>query len=248
MSGRKRKKREEGGGAYWMDTYGDMVTLLMTFFVLLFSFSTIDAKKWEEIVSSFTGQRLTVIQPIEPGIFEHGVPGIDITDKNNEIVDQEFDDLYQQIKKHVEENELGGLTVEKTDDNTILLRITESVLFDSAQDIIKVDAYDILNQVGTIFNEYRESIGAVLIEGHTDNRPINNAKFESNWELSACRAAKVVRYFLERFDTAIDKSRFSATGCEDNFPVASNTTEEGRAKNRRVDFIIVSTQSDLRFR
>jgi chemotaxis protein MotB len=253
----KRKKPEqpqEEGSPAWMNTYGDMVTLVLTFFVLLFSFSSIDAEKWEKLVSSFTGTHFVAIEALDPsqvGGPNEGASGEDdvyaasasasasasaASGLNAGDSKERFNALYQSIKAHIQENKLEAeLNVERTGD-VILLHVTDSALFDSGKDEIKPVAKKMLKTVSEIFGRYEQSIKAIRIEGHTDNEPIHTAKFESNLVLSCSRAATVWQYFIDTAD--IEPGRYSATGYGEYHPIASNKTKEGKAKNRRVDFVI----------
>lgn len=244
-----RKAREESkpGAPLWMATYGDMVTLVLTFFVLLFSFSTIDAVKWKELVQSFTGNvRISVIQPLDPGAAVQGFdlpsprPTIKPIDEDQEKQKEAFDELYEKIKGTIEDNDLvSTLGVHKSDD-VILLSITDSALFDSGKADIKPEAAELLRIVSLIFDEYEPNIQNVRIEGHTDNVPISNAHYKSNWELSTARATNVLQFFLA--NSIVPPVKYGASGYAEYHPVATNETEEGKAKNRRVDFVIQSVQ------
>lgn len=260
MRNRKRYNEQEEGAPEWMNTYGDMITLLLTFFVLLFSFSSIDALKWEKIVSSFSGTPYVAIQSMEsgdsqPDEIDNSVwetykltptplptPDSTQTEDPKAKVAEKFNELYQKIKYHIEENGLGFILYVEKQDETILLRLRDSALFDSAKASIKEDAEEILIDVCNIINEYYEYIKIIRIEGHTDNRPISTAKYASNWELSVARAVEVFHYIVE--NTELDEAKFFVGGYGEFHPVASNDTEEGRVQNRRVDFVIESIIED----
>ncbi len=245
MSERKKPpEAQEEGAPAWMCTYGDMVTLILTFFILLFSFSTIDAKKWEEVVASFTGARMIVIQPLDPGAVEKGFdfPTPRPTPPANEEQKEEFDELYQRIRQHIQDNDLESqLAVDKSDD-VILLRVTDSILFDSGKADIKPEAHTLLAKVAQLFDEYETSIAGIRIEGHTDNVPIHTAQFNDNWDLSTARATGVLRFFLTR--SVIPPPKYTASGYGEYHPVASNLTDEGKTQNRRVDFVIQGVQNN----
>jgi len=250
---RKRKPppQEEGAPA-WMNTYGDMVTLLLTFFVLLFSFSTIDAQKWEKIVSSLSGTPFVAIQAIDPGgtqsessseldLKPTPTPSLE-SDANMEQIKEKFDELYEKIKTHIEVNNLGSLLNVEEQDNAILIRMSDSALFDSGKDFLKADAKMILGSICVIIEEYDDLIKRIRVEGHTDNVPIHNSRFEDNWELSASRALVVVRYMLSITD--LQPQKLIPMGYGEYHPVDSNETAAGRASNRRVDFVIESILKD----
>ncbi len=264
---RDRKKPEEPqeeGSPAWMNTYGDMVTLLLTFFVLLFSFSTIDAEKWEEIVNSLSGTHVVAITALDPNApddqGDYGAGKFVITSStptptatpepmettpilpsgmNVQEAEEGFDELYHKINNYIEDNGLGYLLyVEYTDDYTILLRMSNTAFFDPGQARLDESSKAAIKQVGGILMEYSSYIHLVDIEGHTDNVPIENAQYEDNWELSYDRADTVRKYLLTITDLAPSLLNVSYYG--EYQPIASNDTAEGRARNRRVDFVIES--------
>lgn len=265
---RDRKKAEEPqeeGAPAWMNTYGDMVTLLLTFFVLLFSFSTIDAEKWEDIVNSLSGMQVVAIAALDPNAPENtgdngqgrfvitsaqpsdepSATPMDPAESANVIsIKERFDELYEKIKNHIETHNLGYiLNVEYIDDNTVLLRMSsDSAFFDPGSATIDEDAKRALDEVCAIFEQYTDVIQAIHIEGHTDNVPIRNSKYEDNWELSMARSDTVRKYILNV--TEINPDLLIPTYYGEYHPVATNDTPEGRAQNRRVDFVIESILKD----
>jgi chemotaxis protein MotB len=253
---KKPEEPQEEGSPAWMNTYGDMVTLVLTFFVLLFSFSTIDASKWEEIVQSLSGMSVIAVPALDPNATEKmeihsgrfiitpptaspsaGATGPD--GANVSATQQRFNEFYETINTYVETNNLGYiLKVEYTDDFTVLLRMSDSAFFDSGSANIDEDAQSALNAVCQIFSEYEDIIKVIRIEGHTDNKPIQTTKYKDNWELSMDRADTVRKYIMQITD--IDPALLAASYYGEYHPVADNDTEEGRAQNRRVDFLIES--------
>ena len=261
MRNRKNKHNQpdEEGAPAWMNTYGDMITLLLTFFVLMFAFSTIDAQKWEQFVSSLSGTPFVAIQSLElsdanetnsdtsswetpPPTPAPGESLNAVADADAEEIKKQFNELYEKIKNHIEKNNLGYILNVEKKEQTILLRMTNSALFDSGSDEIKADAKAILVDISDIISEYTDLIKKIQIEGHTDNVPMHTAEFGDNWELSTSRAVQVVRYLLTILD--IDPAKLTPTGYGEYHPVASNDTERGKAQNRRVDFVIESIAID----
>ena len=260
---KKPEELQEEGSPAWMNTYGDMVTLLLAFFVLLFSFSTIDAQKWEKLVSAFSGTAIVAIDSIDPEDVQ--LSGVQVTEDRedaetepDEMMDEEnasnadignaeeirerFNELYERIKNHIEENNLQNKINVYEEEDTILIRMMDSALFDSGSVKIKDDITVILLEMCGIFQDYVELIQEIQIEGHTDNVPVDKSKFEDNWELSTDRATEVVRFFIDNMD--IDPAIMTPLGYGEYHPVASNDTEEGRAANRRVDFVLESILKD----
>lgn len=261
MSGRRKPEEpQEEGAPAWMNTYGDMVTLVLTFFVLLFSFSTIDKAKWEDVANSMAGMTVIAIPALDPDapdkaegqgkfVLTSSPPYETVTNTSesqgnetgltNEEITTSFNEMYARIKAHITENSLSGiLDLQYLDQYTVLLRMSDSAFFDSGSDGLRPDAEIILQEVCGILEEYSYLIKTIRVEGHTDNVPISNAKFKDNWDLSMSRAGNVVRYIIEA--TSLNPSLLSSTGYGEYRPIADNNTEEGKAKNRRVDFVIES--------
>jgi chemotaxis protein MotB len=153
-----------------------------------------------------------------------------------EKINNVFDELYQKIVLYIELNELGGLlSVSRTDD-FIILRFSEIALFDSGKATIRPESEETLNHIIQIIADNIDAISIVNIEGHTDNVPISTAEFEDNWDLSVKRATNTLRILLET--GLIEETKLSATGYGEFKPFDTNDTPEGRAKNRRVDFVL----------
>lgn len=252
---RKSKKKDSGGGANWMDTYGDMVTLLLTFFVLLYSFSTVDATKWEKLVAALGGKSNVMLS--DSGLIEHqndmlNYPGTESQeqeaeeegeDKSLEQLQAELqekldqvEELYKKIKAYVSESEFHDDIMVTRTDSEIRIKFTNNVLFDLGKANIKPEAINILSEITDAINTYNQAVQIVRIEGHTDNLPISTPQFPSNWELSTERAVSVLRYMLDV--KQVRPEILSAVGYGEYRPFADNSTEEGRRMNRRVDFVI----------
>jgi chemotaxis protein MotB len=253
MAGRRKPAPpEEEGAPAWMNTYGDMVTLLLTFFVLLFSFSTIDAKKWEEIVQSFSGAPYVAVRALDPDeVIAEAMKGESweltpaatptqqaaVKDTNLSGNRKRFVELYEKIQEHIRVNKLEAvLKAVKEGDDSILIRMTDSALFDSAKVDIKAAAKSTLMEICVIIDEYNDLIEMIWVEGHTDSNPINSDRYKDNTELAAMRATNVRRFMLSIMD--IDPARITPIPYGEYRPVDTNETEVGRANNRRVDFVI----------
>ncbi len=250
MSGSRarRKPPEEGTGYSWMDTYGDMVTLLLCFFVLLYSFSSIDAEKWEQLVGAFSGQKSTSITVLDPNTVmdnEIKVEGVQKTGEsaeneesqaNVQINEEAFDRLYNEIRTYIASNQLEAHLMVKKEGDVILLRFTQTLLFDSAKAVLLEEGKPILDHIIVILSRNLDIIKMIRIEGHTDNVPIHTEQFKDNWELSMARAATALEYFIR--SKKIDLDKMSAVAYGEYQPVATNDTVEGRAMNRRVDFVV----------
>lgn len=256
---RKRRgaEAEETPAPAWMCSYGDLVTNMLTFFVLLFSFSTIDVEKWKAVAQSFAGEHAASIVSIGPGDVENDFmtgegPAPTEKEEEDEQHQQEggntaaqkerFDELYEKISKHIEQNNLESLVNVERQDGVTLIRMSDSALFDSGKDVLKAEAKEILGAICGIIEEYEDLIRTIRVEGHTDNVPINTAQFKDNWELSTARALEVVWFVLSI--TEFNPAKMTPVGYGEYHPVAGNETAEGRTRNRRVDFVLESILSE----
>jgi chemotaxis protein MotB len=245
---RRRKPPEDEGGYSWMDTYGDLVTLLLCFFVLLYSFSSIDAEKWQQLVGAFSGKSVMPAEQLdmkaarENAITVEGVEKEDeeeATETANVMLDEykdEFDALYQAIRYYIITNQLETKISVSRDDDVLIIRFLEVVLFNSGEAVILDEGQVVLSHIISIIEENVGVIKMLRIEGHTDNVPIHTNQFGSNWELSMARANAALKVFID--SGVIDMDKLSAAAYGEYQPVDTNDTAEGRAANRRVDFVI----------
>lgn len=240
MARRRRKRESSGGGAYWMDTYGDMVTLLLTFFVLLYSFSTVNEEKWKDLVSSFQTQ-FGKVDESDSNIddFENLNPSFTLPpglEPSNTDSPQDVDHLYIGIRDYIKASGMeASIGVTKTEFE-IVIRFLDSVMFDSGRADLKPESLKVLDSIADVLLKYNDEIKMVRIEGHTDNVPIHNSRYDSNWELSTTRAVQVLKHLVENESFHTDK--ISAVGYGEYHPITENNTDLGRSKNRRVDFVI----------
>ena len=156
--------------------------------------------------------------------------------------DDEFDALYEAIRYYILTNDLENKISVNKDDNVIVVRFLEVILFDSGEAAIRSDGKEVLSHIIEIIKENVEAIQMLRIEGHTDNRPIHTAEFDSNWELSMARANAALKVFIDA--NVIDLDKLSAAAYGEYQPIDTNDTPEGRASNRRVDFVIEKIQPD----
>ncbi len=246
---RKQDEPKKGAPAY-MNTYGDMMTLLLTFFVLLFSMSTIDAEKFKALVSSFSasvsifdgGQTIKT----ETNVLENGMSHFPkkeekfspqkVQNQNAELAKAEKD-----IQEYIEIKQIDDkVTVEK-DGDAIVIRFADITLFDTGKAEIKPGAIPNLNLIGNKLREYMLEGYLLRVEGHTDNIPISTSQFPSNWELSSARAIAVMRFYLEEME--FNPTQMSAEGRGEYHGISSNDTSEGRAQNRRVEIKLTKPAS-----
>ena len=248
---RKSSGGDEGGGANWMDTYGDLVTLLLTFFVLLFSFSTIDAAKWQAIVGSFTGISPIGVDPISPSVaIQNPIPqfGFQASDDSEDteadpgqmeesgnVTENNLREMYGIMVNFVESGGIDAEVIMDEDAYLVKLIINERVFFETASAVVRTDAYPVLDSIIEMFKEVEHLYTMLMVEGHADSRPISTLQYPSNWHISVYRAVNVLGYIWEVGE--LDPTRLAAMGYGEMQPVAPNDTEENMARNRRVEFI-----------
>ena len=250
---KKKSGGGEGGGANWMDTYGDMVTLLLCFFVLLYSISTVDESKWKDMVQSFNPNATPAETEIEAGdndgpFWEDNDDNPGITDpadaesiaKEQEEVDNAMEQLYEMMKQYIDGS---GKNIEITKgDNGVYLSFQNAVFFDGDSWEIRDDGKLVLDALAPIIEKTKEYIDEIRILGHTaqaNDEHANDAEFD--WELACMRAARVTAYLQTHI--TLNPGRLQGAGFGQHRPVAPNDVEENMKKNRRVEMII--TGKDL---
>lgn len=215
---------EAPSAPFWMTTFSDMVTLLLVFFVLIVSMSSVQVEKFKQALSYFSG-RTGVLKN------EAMVPN---TPTNTPVQEVKNAEKYREFIANLKENNLADKVQVNLSDQGIHVIITDSLMFRSGQAELIDPSRTILRLLSRAITDDVESI---VVEGHTDNQPINTTAFPSNWELSAARAASVIR-FLQHQENARSPDRYVAIGYGEHHPKTSNTTSEGKAKNRRVEILL----------
>jgi chemotaxis protein MotB len=246
----------------WLAAFGDLMSLLLCFFVLLLSMSTMDAKKLEEAIGSLAGA-LSVLEggersELEERRMESGTGGgaaattptqIETSQQSQSKMAEQISKMWMQmISLKNEINEIAvsqgatPVTMEESEKG-FLLRLPAELLFKPGEaKIDNMDALLFIKRIAMIIHKLPNTL-EVNVRGHTDNVPPGpNSPFRDNWELSAARAVSVVKELIK--DGVLPK-RLSACGNAQYKPIASNATPEGRAKNRRVDLYFFSTESEL---
>ena len=257
----KEKKVEEGLPAY-MGTFADLMSLLMCFFVLLLSFSEMDAFKYKMVVKSlqnaFGVQREVAADAIPKGtsiIAQNFSPGepkptplqvvrqntmddrkrdlkVAMAEKQAQQTQQETEEFKKALKKEID----NGLIEVENQLNRIVIRIREKGSFPSGEATLNKDFIPILHKIHDVLMKTK---GKIAIAGHTDDVPIHTAHYRSNWELSASRATSVVEELLK--EGGMSPDRFYLEGYADTQPLVPNDTPADRAKNRRVEIIVLKS-------
>lgn len=235
----------KAGAPEWMATYGDLVTLLMCFFVLLFAFSSIDAQKFEAVMQSFQGSAgiLSGGKALSeaPLVFD-GMP--ESQTSSQQVIEQnKLENLKEKVEEYLEQNQMEAMVEVELEDRGLVIRFKDNVLFDPGSATVKQGSFEILDFLSELLSTEELINEEIRVEGHTDNVPNISVIYPSNWELSTARATNVVRYFIER--SAFSPARLSAAGYSEYHPIATNDTPEGRSANRRVDIVVVKKTPQL---
>lgn len=242
------RKRGGGGdeeGASWMDTYGDMITLVLTFFVLLYSMSSMDESKWQYIAKALNNvpvkeQMVQVINEIDPendptAIYQDSPP---ILKEEAELVD--FEDLFMYLQEVVASNNLQESVTVEMSSSGVYMTFRDNVFFAPDSDILLEEGKYILEIISDGVRQINELVLAIRVNGHTAQSLTSDA---NEWTLSTGRANSVVNFMIS-LDACEDR-KFSATGFGKYRPVDENETEEGRRQNRRVEIVFIRNDIDF---
>jgi chemotaxis protein MotB len=235
----KRKHEEHENHERWLVSYADFITLLFAFFVVMYSISSVNIGKYRTVSESIKAalnplaNQSGANQIINVGEAKLALQGRNPTDAK-EVTIRRIRQLAQVIKdKHLKDM-VAFVTVVQTINGDIVITIPDRLLFNSGEATVRTEALPFLEGLGGAILEMNRH---ARVEGHTDNVPIRTAQFPSNWELSAARAVMVVRVLSELYGVPAD--HLAAVGHADTRPVTANSDTEQRAKNRRVEVVIL---------
>ncbi len=243
------RKKQSKGAPKWMTTFADLSTLLLTFFVLMLSMANIDIQKFRELLGSV--RDAFGVQFQEEGEYQAAVKE-DLFQKQSTPSNQNTpettnrssafikisDDFTGQeeamddIRTAISQTNMGDMADIRSGNRGIRMRIKGALMFDAGEAELKPQALPLMDSLADVLNRHGYYL---LVEGHTDSVPITTERFPSNWELSGARAAAVLRHLIE---VGIDAKRLTCVGLADSCPIAENSTLQGRAKNRRVEFVL----------
>lgn len=255
----RRKEQAEEGAPAWMATYGDLVTNMLVFFVLLFSLSTVDKNKFEQVAASLSYTMLnlkggdSILEGTGNSIISFDFTKYDseeaeakrkekyikdaqemVVDSEKNLEDKQLDDAKNDIRDTIEEQGISDKVQVVEEKDFILIRLDQEVFFNSGSADILPEGVSVLSSLA---QSLRGIENEIMVSGHTDNIPMTNKKFDTNWELSTARATNVVRFLVEV--EKLNPSLFTATGNGEFRPVGDNSTVEGRQKNRRIEIKII---------
>ncbi|MEW6413039.1 MAG: flagellar motor protein MotB [Candidatus Zixiibacteriota bacterium] len=234
MRRKKKDNHDSENLERWLLTYADLITLLLAFFIVMYSMSRIDAKRFGKMAEALSGVLkggTTVIDNLSEDEIRRGSELMKLGDLQR--VQQQIEDRFKKLQRAEE------LQTEITE-RGLVVHIMESALFKEGSALLETKAMDVLD---IVHEEIAGLPNHIRIEGHTDDRKINTPVFPSNWELSTARATQVVRYFVENYGIAADK--MSALGYGEFRPIRPNNSIENRAMNRRVDIVILTMELSM---
>jgi chemotaxis protein MotB len=227
-------KKIDAGAPKWVVTFGDLMSLLLCFFVLLLSFSEMDRQKYKQVAGSmeraFGVQRQTKVMDVPKGMkmiaknFDQEL----IATRIKEELGQEIKELVETHMPDIEDQ----ISIEEGE-NEVIIRLMGESTFDSGKADIRPELKPLLKKAGQLLSAAE---GDIIVSGHTDNVPIHNDRFSSNLRLSIARAAAVAEFLLA--NAQIDPKRISTMGFGEYRPIVSNDTAKGRQQNRRVEIIL----------
>lgn len=245
------EKKAPAGAPLWMTTFADLMSLLLTLFVLMLTFAKMDVEKYQQLAGSMKNAFGVQYLKKLAGIIEQDGGPMGVTTKSKvpkAVVELQIDDtigedeprqdqpedtLAADVTKAIADQISQSLANVEEREGEVIVRFPGKFAFPSGTESLTSDFLIALNNLAAVI---AKSKGDIIIAGHTDNRPIKTARFRSNWDLSAARAASVVHYLLEFTD--VQSSRLAAMGYADSRPLAPNDSDENRALNRRVEVIL----------
>ncbi|MFT8348259.1 flagellar motor protein MotB [Clostridium saccharoperbutylacetonicum] len=241
MIKRRRMRKEKDNTDRWMLSYLDFITLMMIFFLMMYAISNVDNKKVETLANSLkigfnSGNGKNVIAVTD---------NINSPDSTDESVDENYSstesekltDIKRKVDELVNNSELKDGVTTSIQERGLVISFNDNLFFNSGEATIKSDFQGKLVSISKVLNGIDNYIH---VEGHTDNVAINTTYFHSNWQLSSIRAANVVEFLISQGD--VKPGRLSSIGYGEYRPVKSNSTEEGKAANRRVDIVIINSK------
>ena len=247
----RKKEESHPNHERWLVSYADFITLLFAFFVVMFATSQTDKAKAEQVAESvkkaLAGESFSsmvsvilggTINTKGPGNAQLKGPGGAKRLKTSEQKQQgqivELLPSLEVLTKELEAEIKSGKLQISMGARGLTISFTQAALFPSGEDVIAEDTYPSIQKIA---NAMKQIPNPVRMEGHTDAVPIHNSRFRSNWELSAARSIALLE-LLTQF--GVSRDRLSVAGYADTTPVDNNETEQGRAKNRRVDIVILN--------
>lgn len=232
----------------WLLPYADLLTLLFALFIVLFAMSELDAQKYKELAQVFhskfadgRGMLEESNRAVDPdleypeALDEHVEENLEPQYLGGNFSLEDLEVLEESINQYIILNHLSDVIGTKLTDEGLLITILNDVSFETGSAKVKEEGIKVAEEIAELL--YTDPPHQIVISGHADDRPIHNAEFASNWELSVARAVNFMQVILR--NDKLDPSLFSAKGYGEHKPLVPNTSEENRAKNRRVEVLVL---------
>lgn len=227
----------------WLLTYADLMNLLVILFIVLYAMSQVDKAKFEQLAQSFRTVGISAGDKMIPtggggNTFNptmNNLPSTPAPVIKSKLEQQQMDQVQKQVKKLVEKGNLDGKVDVEMQERGIVISITAQLLFYPGSADIVPGSKPTIQEIGQVLKGIPGN--QIRIEGYTDTDPIRTEQFPSNWELSSARATNVLRLLID--SAGINPSIIAATGYGETKPIAPNDTVENKAKNRRVNIVIL---------
>ncbi len=254
----RHEPHEEHADESWLLPYADLLTLLLALFIVMYAMSATDNKKFEEMSKAFntalsTGTGVLNFSSALPSDSnmdkgkknseESVVNSADKQRQKSQLAKQEQEDLEKlkkQLDQYIKGNGLTNLLDTKLNQSQLTITISDNALFASGSAVVKPESKQLALAISNMLQQFPTY--SVVVSGHTDNMPISNSEYASNWDLSSDRALHFMKILLQ--NTKLDPVKFTSTAYGEFHPVASNDTAVGRAKNRRVEVSIIRKYTD----
>jgi len=254
---RKKKHEKEPNHERWLVSYADFITLLFAVFTTLYAMSQTDKKKVEEVMQSLRESfgYSTTSMGGKPAVIDAGnisiIPNLrpqvapvpskkQVKSRRSHAEEKDFLAIKASIEAYLLKSGAQDKVSLSINRRGLVVSLKEAGFFDSGSATVKKGSDELLSMIAESLRQYSNPF---RVEGHTDNVPIHSGQFHSNWELSTARATNIVHDLIETYE--YDPDRMSAAGYGEYRPVAENSTADGRAKNRRVDIVMLSGVSEL---
>lgn len=253
----RHEEHEEHADESWLLPYSDLMTLLVAMFIALYAMSATDAKKFEELAQAFNsalngGNGVLEHQSMMPtdsnadlgkkkstNTAQAATSETDLS-KLRQKEQEDLEKLKKQFDQYIKNNGLTDLLNTKLNQSQLLITISDNALFASGQAVVKPESRQLAKAISQMLQQFPDY--EVVVQGYTDNIPISNSQYSSNWDLSANRALQFMKILL--LNPYLNPEKFSVIGYGEYHPIADNSTAAGRAKNRRVEVSILRKYQD----
>lgn len=231
-----KKKQEAENSERWLLTYSDLITLLMIFFVVMYASSTVSDTKYSQLSKSLNTVLAGGSKPIGSDSSTSSTEDTQSQATPEVTEAQKLSALKSDVDSILAQSGVGDSVQTNIEERGLVITFSNSVFFESGQAAIRPELRGTVDKLAVSLKAMNNLI---RVEGHTDNVPVKNGNFSSNWQLSAVRAANVVQYLIEV--DGLLPTKLSAGGYGEYKPIAPNDTDAGRSKNRRIDIVIVNS-------